>query len=492
MKSIKTNLIYIAGIIKPATIILLFSIFLINPCFSYDYYAAGKYSYNKNEYSKAYYYLKKSLKKHPGNLKCRYYFAQTLINLKDFESAQKQYEKIIEIAPVSREAKLASVGISQIQRYLLMQKGKLTIETRKTAGLRQKERILSVGDNYIFNALDGGKVTRWHSGKMPIKLYIERSVNVPGYKEYYYTTAKRAMDEWVNSVEGDLISYELVPGPKQADIQLYFVREIMKRTGKDFIAGLATPHIKEHILSHYDVKVVTQRPPGNRSFTEKEIYRTILHELGHALGIRGHSSQEKDIMYAGVETDPQHKNEGLSSRDINTLALLYTLDPDISNFNGGKIPLANSEKNQKILGSKENLLNTKLDEAIKYAQKYPDNALSWVHLGKAYHNLDDYSNAVKNLNKALQINPNYPNAIETLAFVYKDMKDFDKASEQFAKLVKIDPGNISYSHNYALYLIENKKYKQAREVLYNLRTTNPQAYANPDVKNLLDYLGRIN
>ncbi len=488
----KANKLFFAKILKYVSFILFFSAFLIIPCFAYDYYAAGKHAYKKNDYSKASYYLSKALEKFPDNTKCRYYYAQTLINLKNFEKAQSEYEKVIEKAPLSYEAKLASLGISKIQRYRLIKKGRLKPAAKNRGISGQKLRIKSVGDNYIQNAIDSGKVTRWHQGKMPVKLYIERSSNVEGYKDYYYAAAQKAMNDWTGSVDGNLLSYELVTNPREADIQLYFVREILENTGKAFIAGLATPHIKQHLLYYYDVKVVTQKPPDGRSFTEKEIYRTILHELGHALGIRGHSSQKRDIMYAGVETNPQHEDRGLSERDINTLTLLYTLDPDISNFSKNEKPVADSGRNKKVLGSQEERLKNKLQEAVKYTEKYPDNVLSWVQLGKAYHDLKKYTQAVSSLNKALKIDPSYPSAIETLAFVYKDTGNFAGACGQFEKLIKLQPSNISFSHNYALYLIKNKKYDRAKEVLYNLRAINPRAYGNSDVKNLMDYLSTVN
>ncbi len=461
-------------------------------CLAYDYYAAGKSALEKGEYSRAGNYFNKALQKSPGHTKCRYYYALSLINLKNFDKARKEYEKIIETAPLSNEARLASVGISQIKRYELIRRGKLKASgKRKTNLSNQKVNIESIGDNYIINAIDGSKVTRWNSEKMPIKLYIERSTGVEGYRDYYYSMAEKAMKDWVNSAHGNLLSYVIVTDPTQANIQLYFVGEIMKKTGKNFIAGLATPHVKQHLLHYYDVKITAVKPPDKRSFTEKEIYRTILHELGHALGIRGHSSNKSDIMYAGVESNPKHLDAGLSERDVNTITLLYTLEPDISNFNKGQKAIADSERNEKILGSKNERLRKKLEEALEYTGKYPDNILSWVQLGKAYLDMQSYDYAVTSLQIALKIDPDFPNAIETLAFVYKGKGDFSRASEQFEKLVSLEPDNISFSYNYALYLIENKRYDKAKEILYSLRVKNPGANTHPDVKNLVDYLGRI-
>jgi|GEM_PF-2164912 len=481
-----------AGFLNLFSLVLIFSIFLTSSCQGYDYYAAGKAAFNKSDYAKAGYYLNKALKKFPDNTKCRYYYAQVLVNQRQFKKAQKEYEKIIEKAPLSYEAKLSSIGISRIKKYQLIEKGGFSVSNIENASninadINTKVRTLSIGDNYIKNAIAGSKVLRWHTDKMPIKLYVERATGVPGYKDYYYSTVLRAMNEWVNNAHGNIISYKAVNSPENADIQVYFVREIMRNMKENYVAGHAIPKTKRHILYNYEVKILTQKKPENRSFTEKEIYGTVLHELGHAFGIRGHSSDKRDIMYSGVVKDQE---PGLSERDINTLSLLYTLDPDISNFDKGEKAVAHSQKNEEVLGTEEERLMNKLQEAMEYSEKYPDNVLSWVQLGEVYLNLKQYSNALISLNRALEINPNYPSAIENKAFVYQAMGDFSSASEQFKKLVEIDPDSINYSYNYALYLTENKQYDRAKEVLSNLKSLNLQASSDPDIMKLTKYLSQ--
>ncbi|MBX9687103.1 MAG: matrixin family metalloprotease, partial [Candidatus Obscuribacterales bacterium] len=58
------------------------------------------------------------------------------------------------------------------------------------------------------------------------------------------------------------------------------------------------------------------------SLSDDKLRQTALHEVGHALGLNGHSSNPGDIMYfASVAVNsPQ-----LSERDIKTLQLLYSM-----------------------------------------------------------------------------------------------------------------------------------------------------------------------
>jgi predicted Zn-dependent protease len=55
------------------------------------------------------------------------------------------------------------------------------------------------------------------------------------------------------------------------------------------------------------------------SFNTPYIKDIILHEIGHAFGIKGHSDSKKDLMYKYEMQD----ETGLTPRDLNTLFLLY-------------------------------------------------------------------------------------------------------------------------------------------------------------------------
>ena len=55
------------------------------------------------------------------------------------------------------------------------------------------------------------------------------------------------------------------------------------------------------------------------SFAGESLLATIRHELGHALGIWGHSPEESDALYFSQVREPPP----ISSRDINTLKKIY-------------------------------------------------------------------------------------------------------------------------------------------------------------------------
>lgn len=67
--------------------------------------------------------------------------------------------------------------------------------------------------------------------------------------------------------------------------------------------------------------LVTARWSGGRVADLHDVHRVLLHEMGHALGLGGHSPRPGDIMYPSIS----QAGRGLSERDRATLAALYGL-----------------------------------------------------------------------------------------------------------------------------------------------------------------------
>jgi len=78
-----------------------------------------------------------------------------------------------------------------------------------------------------------------------------------------------------------------------------------------------------------------------REFSESEVKRAYLHEVGHAFGIAGHSSEPADIMFFAVR---KNQSPHLSERDVATINHLYggyrTLTSVVSHKAGRKTALS--------------------------------------------------------------------------------------------------------------------------------------------------------
>ena len=72
-------------------------------------------------------------------------------------------------------------------------------------------------------------------------------------------------------------------------------------------------------LGNAQVLVGKHSPDGGK-FTDVQLNKIALHEIGHAIGILGHSENINDIMYYSTEMQRQST---LSIKDIETARKIY-------------------------------------------------------------------------------------------------------------------------------------------------------------------------
>ena len=75
------------------------------------------------------------------------------------------------------------------------------------------------------------------------------------------------------------------------------------------------------------------------------------------------------------------------------------------------------------------------------------NALS--NLGSLYNRIANYDKAVECLNKSIEINPNYDKSWNNLGSVYSKMRNYEKAIECFDKAIAINPNDFVAYYNLA-------------------------------------------
>ncbi len=80
----------------------------------------------------------------------------------------------------------------------------------------------------------------------------------------------------------------------------------------------------EEYIANAKVRICTIDRETGKPLSEDDMKKTSLHELGHALGLRGHSSNNHDIMFYSVSPTVWPV---LSKRDKATLFRLYETYP---------------------------------------------------------------------------------------------------------------------------------------------------------------------
>lgn len=145
----------------------------------------------------------------------------------------------------------------------------------------------------------------------PLKVYIEtHPANAALYRPHYRDYIIDGLHSWSQALDGRL-SFVLTNRKKDADITVDWVNGFSDR----YVAG-----ITNYSVGHAGVEIKTVNVP------DKDIKCNIIHELGHALGISGHSTDPGDIM-VGVRRwhrDNTPYDPKLSQRDIQAIRRLYS------------------------------------------------------------------------------------------------------------------------------------------------------------------------
>ena len=123
--------------------------------------------------------------------------------------------------------------------------------------------------------------------------------------------------DWTDAAKPGIPSFTFVESAGDADIPIVWAE---KASGDWYIAYCAwdiQPFARRFGVAQI---LVTARWGDDHVADLHDVYATVLHEMGHALGIGGHSPDPQDIMYASAS---ETATTGLSERDRATLAELY-------------------------------------------------------------------------------------------------------------------------------------------------------------------------
>ena len=141
---------------------------------------------------------------------------------------------------------------------------------------------------------------RWNV--RPIKVYVSGS-------PYYVNMMKSAFSQWQKRTTSAVwFTFLSEPKKNEADISVYFVE---KNTHCGNVSAIGCTHYRvnnEGFYTHNDIyiafKAVYQLKGDDGTVATKtvpipndQIYRVMLHEIGHAVGINTHSKDPNSIMY---------------------------------------------------------------------------------------------------------------------------------------------------------------------------------------------------
>ena len=175
-------------------------------------------------------------------------------------------------------------------------------------------------DHYLRNAafeLPGGERVglRWRTEQWPLKVHLAPPPpEIATNPDAVFDAVRHGVTDWSGAAGEDVPGFTFIEDPGEADIPIVWEEA---PSGHWYVAHCVYHlHPMQRRLGVTRILVTTHW--RGREVPLQPLYQAVLHEMGHALGIRGHSPRPGDIMYENVGTA-----DGLSARDRETLRQLY-------------------------------------------------------------------------------------------------------------------------------------------------------------------------
>ena len=220
-------------------------------------------------------------------------------------------------------------ALEQYKKYMtLYPDGPHVAQITSMFDAMQKQVLLAGGkssqgmDNYLAEALAPGG-GRWGHKLMPLRVFVADGAGIEGYRDTFPDVFKKALADWCAASQGK-VSVKYVSDQEQANIVCRWTANIKDLAnpaegGQAFVQLTAM----EHAVVKADILLLTHNDTVPAVVTPANYMRSIcLHEIGHALGMPGHSSQAGDIMFAVMNFGTTIRD--LSDRDKKTILDLYS------------------------------------------------------------------------------------------------------------------------------------------------------------------------
>lgn len=288
----------------------------------------------------------------------------------------------------------------------------ITLGYDKSMG--EKTIKAAVIDSYFREVASNGKIIRWNKTSFPLKVYIEDSPEVPSY---YREVVMRAYQSWERASDG-LVRFTFVEAPEEAEMKCYF------KNTDDTTPVIGSQSFSVNGNTIIDSTIIFKKTDAkNNNHDSKQLYSSALQEIGRSLGLNGKSPSIYDVMYPiGIKF-----NTEITARDLKTLALLYSVVPDVTN-----IPPTAEEKAQlftvqEILATLNVPVN---DETQNLDEVTASDIETKLALAEEYRKRAEYDKAAQEYQTVAQMKTDMRSKSEVyyeVAVMYLDAEEFKKA-----------------------------------------------------------------
>ena len=282
--------------------------------------------------------------------------------------------------------------------------------------LAEKRAIINqkVGENYIDSVLSFGTLVRWNPESFPLKVYVDMPENVP---EFHLPEIKNAFKRWEDATQG-FISFVYTDNQDEANIVCSYPENFQRVCESNRTSNASRQYFtydKDGNIVRSNIELTT-KDCNDEVYPQDLIYAIVLREIGHSLGLRGHSGQFSSNILYYPEANKDHGVRPVINRaDINTLRLIYSIKPDKTNVG------LSDEQNKKLISAKD----------------------VW---GEEF---DRSASNEKAMLYNLEMSPDIPDLYVSLANYYKEKKEYDKAISVYTRSIVLMNDAVLKSKVYA-------------------------------------------
>ena len=173
-------------------------------------------------------------------------------------------------------------------------------------------------DDYLAAMTKSG-VKRWPSTRIPISVYISDGSKFNGYRDSFKSIVKRSLEDWAKASSGE-VSFIIVDSPTAAKLKCFWTDRSAELHNPSE-AGDARLTEDQDSISNAEIWFLTVPLSKSMPLTDNVFRLIALHEVGHALGLNGHTTNPDDIMFYSTTFKDTWRE--LTGRDARSITKLY-------------------------------------------------------------------------------------------------------------------------------------------------------------------------